>query len=349
MSQSPKTFLSSIKDDVWHDQAGDGAFECWTFDALSDDGREAVSISFHDNYVLSPRYANQTGTRVPAVSFVYSVDGKNIYHKIVEYSEHSFRAERETAELSIGRNRFRVDKADYGSGYMLNLELPSRGGRMIEVNMEWLSIEADLLERSEMGVSWWNVVAPRSDVSGRITLIGRRGQAKKTCHFRGTGSHDHFGSRRRISDSFATRHWGHAHFVDATAIFLRQTIAVGEQFEKLYVVTDGKIDEYDAVFAETHAAHGRYGARYPQKVTVSTDCGISLQIKPINAIESGFCNVKLVSEMTLELPGHKTHTTNGIAEFFTTARMQNSLFRFLNGLGIKRDQTVDQPSLTAVP
>ncbi len=349
MSQPPKTFQSSIKDDVWHDQTGDGAFECWTFDALSDDGREAVSISFYDNYVLSPRYAKQAGMRVPAVTFVYSVDGKSVYHKTVEYPAHSFRAERETAELSIGRNRFRVDKADYGSGYMLNLELPSRGGRTIEVSMEWLSIEADMLERNQTGGSSWNIVAPRSDVSGRITLIGRRGQAKKTCQFRGTGTHDHFGSRQHISESFATRQWGHAHFVDATAIFLRQTIAVGEQFEKLYVVTNGRIDEYDAVFDETHAALGRYGARYPRNVTVKTDCGIGLTVKPVNAIESGFCNVKLVSEMTLVLPGHKTHTTNGIAEFFSTARMQSGLFRFLNGLGIKRDQTVDQPSLTAVP
>ncbi len=349
MSQSTFTFLSSIRDDIWHNQNGDGAFESWTFDALSDDGREAVSICFYDNYVLSPRYSSRTGSRFPAVVFVYSVDGKRIYNKTVEYREQSFKSINKTGELNIGRNGFRLDRADYGSGYMLNLELPARGGRRIEVSMEWLSIEANLLDRSDRGVSWWNVVAPRSDVSGRITLTSRSGSAKKTCHFRGTGSHEHFGSGRRISDLFISRQSGHAHFVDATAFFCRQTVGVGEPLEKLYIITEGKIREYNATFEETNSTRGRYGGLYPQNLSISTENGICLNVKPFNAIDSGFCNVKLVSEITLTVPGHQTHTTNGVAEFFTTTRMQNGLFRFLNGLGIKRDQPRDPPSLTAVP
>lgn len=336
MSQSPQTFLSSIKDDVWHDQTGEGAFESWTFDALSDDGRAAVSISFYDNYVLSPRYFANPRSRFPAVTFVYSVDGRNIYHKTVEYPAESFQADGETAACSIGENKFRVDRAQYGSGYMVNLELPTRGGRRVEVSMEWLSIEAGLLDASEHAPSSWNVVAPRSDVSGRITLIGRRGQAKNTCQFRGTGSHEHFRSGVSAKDTFASRHWGHAHFVDTTAFFCRQTIEIGEQIEKLYLVRNGEISDYDAVFDMKKSLRSRYGARYPQRMTISTNEKISLHVKPVHAIESGFCNVKLLSEMTLTCPDGKPRTATGVAEFFTPKRMQNRLFRFLTGLGINR-------------
>ena len=337
MLQKPLTFLSSINDDVWHKQTGEGAFECWTFDAMSDDGREVVSIKFYDNFILSPRYVSQPLLRFPAVTFVYCVDGKKIYHKVVEYPAESVQSDGETAAMSIGKNTFRIDKADYGSGYMVKLDLPSRGGRRIEVSLEWLSVDADMLEASGQSVTAWNVAAPRSDVSGRITLIGRRGQEKKTCHFRGTGSHEQFRSNRSIVDTFATRQWGHAHFIDTTAFFCRQTVAVGEQVERLYIIRDGKIEEYDAVFNQKSLVRSRYGARYPQTLTATTDCGINLEVRPATVIDTGFSNVKLVSKMTLELNDGKVRTTDGVAEFLTTARMNNGLFRFLTGLGIKRN------------
>ena len=50
------SFCSSLKDDRWHNLSGPNAFESWHFDAVSDDGREALVITFYDNYVLSPRF-----------------------------------------------------------------------------------------------------------------------------------------------------------------------------------------------------------------------------------------------------------------------------------------------------
>src|SRR2546426_4382430 len=94
-STSSMAFYSSVKDDVWHDQMGPDAFECWHFDALSDDGREALVITFHDNYAFSPRYFLQQGnengvavafdTKIPAVTFTYSVDGKTVLRAVNEF------------------------------------------------------------------------------------------------------------------------------------------------------------------------------------------------------------------------------------------------------------------------
>ena len=304
-----------------------------------------MSITFYDNYVFSPRYAGTSGRfgedaaapRCPAVSLVYSKNGKRISHIVSEYSAEMFKGNGDLAECSIDANSFRVQAADYGSGYMLHLSLPMRGGRRIEANLEWLSIEANMRTDTQATTETsWNVVVPRADVSGRITIFGRREQSKKTFHFRGTGCHDHFRSKRSLSETFSGRQWGHAHFVDTTAFFCRQTVKVGEQIEKLYIVRDGELHERNAQIDEQNIGSSRYGAKFPKRLTLTTDDNIRLRIKPLHAIESGFCNVKMMSEMTLTLRDGQPRKAMGIADFLTSGRMENGLFRFLTGLGINR-------------
>src|SRR5260221_14305632 len=102
-STSSIAFSSSMKDDVWHDQTAPNAFERWHFDALSDDGREALVIAFHDNYPLSPRYFHKTRNgngssgsenRFPAISFTYSINGKVELRSVNEFSRDEFLASR---------------------------------------------------------------------------------------------------------------------------------------------------------------------------------------------------------------------------------------------------------------
>ena len=50
------SFCSSIADDVWHPSDEHSAYEWWYFDAVSDDGRDALTIIFLDNFIFSPRY-----------------------------------------------------------------------------------------------------------------------------------------------------------------------------------------------------------------------------------------------------------------------------------------------------
>ena len=117
------SFCSSLKDDVWHNLSGPNAFESWHFDAVSDDGREALVIAFYDNYVLSPRFyinsntgANVTQSgrhRFPAVSFVYSVDGRPVISAVNEFVDGDFRSI-EKKGCAIGNSFFNVETADYG-------------------------------------------------------------------------------------------------------------------------------------------------------------------------------------------------------------------------------------------
>ena len=87
MSADPKfpagdpAVISSLKDDVWHPKASPEAYEWWYFDAVSDEGRDAVVISFTDNSVFSRRYnrsllsAGEESTPSPGVTFDYYLNG----------------------------------------------------------------------------------------------------------------------------------------------------------------------------------------------------------------------------------------------------------------------------------
>src|SRR5690606_39569737 len=81
-SQPPESFVfaSSIKEDVWHRSTDSKSYEWWYFDALAAGGKEAILITFLDNFVYSPRYNRLVkdddgpSERFPALSFTYFAD-----------------------------------------------------------------------------------------------------------------------------------------------------------------------------------------------------------------------------------------------------------------------------------
>lgn len=341
------SFCSSLKDDVWHRLAGPNAFESWHFDAVSDDGREALVIAFYDNYVLSPRFVVNSQTdanvtysgrhRFPAVSFVYSVDGKPVLSSVNEFVEGDFTSNGDDG-CSIGDSSFRVDKADYGSGFLVVVELATFGGRRIRAEVEWLLIESDLAPASERISAVWNAVAPRADVSGRINLIGRRGKVRKTIQFRGTGYHDQVTSENVHYRDLSSRMWGRAHFVDSTVVFdrlggVQDRLAPG----KIYLIREGKIEEREAACEASDYRRDRWGLLVPKRISFEAGENLQLRIKPIKSFRSGFSEVKMLSEITLSLRDGRPRKTIGITEFVDPRRLKNPFVRWISDLRIGRE------------
>ncbi len=342
------SFCSSLNDDAWHDLAGPNAFESWHFDAVSDDGREALVIAFYDNFVLSPRFhaassrAETNGgisqRRFPAVSLVYSVDGKTILSSVNEFSPSDFHAADGKPDIRVSGSSFSVKRASYGVGYMVNIDIRTVRGRRIHAEVEWLSIESDLKAPSdEPSSAVWNVVVPRSDVSGKITLIGRRGKVSKLVTFRGTGYHDHVSSENAHYRDLGSRMWGRAHFVDSTVVFDRHG---GVQDRKasghIYLIREGEIHERGAACEASEHRRDRWGLNVPGYTEFTTADGIAVVVKPISTVSSGFSDVKMLSEITLGLRDGKSRKTIGLTEFVDPRRMRNPFFRWISDLGIGR-------------
>ncbi|MEO6654807.1 MAG: hypothetical protein ABIO36_01875 [Pyrinomonadaceae bacterium] len=353
MSSKFISFISSLEDDVWHAQTGRNAFESWHFDALSDDGREAVIITFYDNYPFSSGYfengkgvdgdptSDQPFERFPAVSFCYSVDGRVVLQAINEITNGEFIAKNDKAECRIGLSGFSADSASYGTGFFVEIDVVAVRMRRIRAELEWLSVESDLSpknERTEILTVSRNMVSPRSDVSGRIALVGRRGKVRRMVHFRGTGSHDHFRSGKGLENVFQLGYSGRAHFIDSTAIFQHFSCEnEANSVSKLFLVRDGGIYERDIRSEFQNYERSRYGQKLPGRLSFISADNIGFRVKPLKVIQTGAFEVRMLSEMTLMLRDGKPRKTLGIAEFVTPGRVNSRLFRWVSGLRVGKE------------
>jgi carotenoid 1,2-hydratase len=340
------SFTSSIAGDVWHQKSTPDAFEWWYFDALSDDGRDGVVIIFLDNFIFSPRYnafnkkhrkfADKPAAenkKFPALAFIYYRNGKPVYRAINEYDQTEFEASEKTPSCRIGESTFRLDSAPYGSGYVLSINVKLPRNRKLKANFECLAIEGDFTPECctyPENSHCWNMVLSRSDVTGRIDVEDAKGKILDTVNFRGTGYHDHNIDNRWLPETVQDWQWGRAHFTDATAIFYRyKEIAETNPITKLFVISDGKLAERDAVYTEQNFQRDKFGIKYPCLLTFQTEDDTRLTVKQTKIIDSSFFYLRFFSEMTLTFPDGNERNTTGITEYLAPKALK---YRWLDWL-----------------
>ena len=329
------SFSSSVKADVWHPQKDPKSYEWWYFDALADGGREAVVIVFLDNFIYSPRYnrEDRASEKFPAVAFTYFADGRPVYRSVNEFRESEFFADKEVPECRIGGSSFKFDRADYGSGYSISINVRLSGDRRLEANFEWLSIEADFASEAFCygdTAHCWNMVAPRSDVTGKITVYNKRGKTLDVRQFRGTGYHDHCLDNRWLAKTVRDWHWGRAHYADSTAVFYRYCeLGDDTPSTKLFVVKNGELRERDVQYEEQNYVRDKFGIRYPTRLRLISEDNMRLRVKPIKVIDSSFYYLRFLSEITLTLRDGIPRKTSGITEFLAPKSLK---YRWLNWL-----------------
>lgn len=328
------SFASSVKDDVWHPKSAAHGYEWWYFDALSDDGKDTLVIIFLDNFIFSPRYNksfqrakieskeadNTPHSKVPALAFVYYRDGKPLYRAVNEFSPEHFSAGEDHPNCRIGGNTFKFESAPYGSGYSLSIktELPRR--RKLEANLEWLSIESDLLPSSDFNHSVekhnWNLVAPRSDVTGSIKVSDVKGKLLDVRHFRGTGYHDHNSDSRWLPAAVKNWQWGRAHFDDYTAVYYRycELDSAITPLTKLFLIKDNKIEVFDAEYQEENFRRNIFGLKFPKQIKLAAENGVELNIQQVKSIDQSFFYLRFLSEANLKDSEGKIHEAFAITE-----------------------------------
>jgi carotenoid 1,2-hydratase len=353
------SFTSSVAADVWHPKTSSKAFEWWYFDALSEDGRDAVVIIFLDNFIFSPRYnspnrkINKIAERLrrkknpqcqkcfPALAFTYYRDGKPKYRAINEFLPEEFVAGEDHPSCKIGDNHFRLESAPYGSGYTLSINARLRNNRNLKANFEWLSIESDFLPDQQLNREdshSWNLVVPRADVTGRINVEDDAGKPLDVVHFRGTGYHDHNLDNRWMPEIVSDWQWGRAHFHDSTAVFYRyMENGAAKATTKLFTVRDGTLRDRDSTYDEQNFARDVFGIKYPQRITLVTEDNIRLRVKQLKIIDASFFYLRFQSEMTLTLRDGKPRKTIGITEFLKPKTLKYNWLDWLTNMRIGRN------------
>lgn len=346
------SFSSSVTADVWHPRDDAKAYEWWYFDALSDDGRQALVVIFLDNFIFSPRYnqtaqspdsenrnseaqiTNPNSKRFPALVLIYYRDGKPVYRAINEHAPEEFAAATERPFCRIGESEFKFESAPYGSGYLLKINATLRKNRRLKATLEWLSIESDFLpdkKIAELPQSHnWNLVAPRSDVTGRIEVFRENGKSDDVVHFRGTGYHDHNTDSRWLAETVRDWQWGRAHFTDATAVFYRyQETNQSAPTTKLFLIKNGEFRALDAQCEETEYARNIFGLKYPKRLEFSTGEGFRLAVRQTQTIDASFFYLRFLAEAEIKCPDGARHEAFAITEHLAPKALK---FRWLDWL-----------------
>ncbi len=332
--------FSSLSPDTGQRGTARGFSQWWYFDALSDNGEDAVIVDF----IATPAFSTDKDAKLPreqgspirkpTVSFEYYRKGKLLYRAICEYSQDQLSSDPALGTCRIGDSYFELGSADYGSGYSLRLDLPMARGRRLKAGMEWLFIESDLLAREDdtvEGKSVWNVVAPRADVTGRFEITDRRGRIEDTCHFRGSGYHDQRSGPANFLENFSAWTWGRIHFPDSTAIFLSAEYD-DVSMSKLLVVRDNTFRVRDAVCNRQNPSHDRLGIKYDRHLKISSDDGLELVINRLKPLSSGMYMLRFVSEMELRLRDGKPRKSLGISECISPKRLRRGWMTRLTGM-----------------
>ena len=346
------SFSSCVASDVWHPGKPPSGYEWWYFDALSDDGRESIVVIFLDNFIFSPRYnalnrllrktpSAGGDNSFPAVAFAYYKDGKPHIRTVTEFEAGDFYADAEWPSCGIGQSSFKFDSAPYGSGYSVNVRAELGGGRTLRADLEWLSVESDLrpargnISEISEGHSW-NMVCPRSDVTGKIEVISGRDTSEEI-NFRGTGYHDHNLDTRWLPDTVSEWTWGRAHFAGSTAVFYDFKGAdPDEYFSKLLLVKDEGITESDAVFKVAEKARDKFGLRYPKRLVIQANDGTELEIKQKRVMDSSFFYTRFLCEAVLKSDGVEAKRSCGISEYLAPATLRKGWFDPLIDMRIGR-------------
>ena len=184
----------------------------------------------------------------------------------------------------------------------------------------------------------WNLVAPRSDVTGRITVSTDKGINKDVVHFRGTGYHDHNLDNRWLPETVQDWQWGRAHFSDATAVFYRyKEHGESEPITKLYVVRHGELRERDADYEEQTHARDKFGLKYPTRLRLVSEDNMRLRVKQTETIDSSFFYLRFLSEMTLTLRDGKPRKAIGFTEHLAPKSLKYRWLDFLVNMRIGRN------------
>ena len=336
------SFSSSLQDDIWHAQSDAKAYEWLYFDALSDDGNEAVVIIFFDNFIFSPRYnSKKEDSKVPAIAFFYYRKGKPVYRVIKEFPLEEFQSKNTEPFVKIGDCSMSFDSAPYGKGYVIEIKTNFQQNRLLDVKLEWLLIESDFADTQEAKKRHshnWNLVAPRADVTGHINVTNTKGKVFDSIHFRGSGYHDHNLDQRYLPTTVENWLWGRAHFPDATIVFYHyKEIGADEAVTKLYLIKDGELLERDAQFEGQQLSRDIFGIKYPERLTFTTEINSRLRVKQNKVIDSSFFYLRFLSEMTLTLRDGKPRKTVGITEQLSPKTLNYRWLDWLIDMRIARD------------
>ncbi len=237
-----ETTVTRLDPDRFFDRTSPGAHEWWYFDAISDDGRDAIVIVWYAGLPFDPAYGVATlrHLRNPAkypqpraldhsaIGFSWYRDGKTIAYALNGFKADRFRHQAGPFAVEVDTSRVERDE----EGYRLTIATPSVEGRPIRAEFRFKPADSTEPFERDLGSPEaphnWILAAPDCRVEGKASIGGDE------MAFAGRGYHDHNAGAEDLSVAMKRWEWGRVHRGPATDIYyaseprrgLRQTLWV---------------------------------------------------------------------------------------------------------------------------
>ena len=234
--------------DRFFDRQGPGAHEWWYFDAISDDGRDALVIVWYAGLPFDPSYGVATlrhlknPARYPApraldhsaIGFSWYRDGKTLAYALNGHRADAFRHHPDPFAVEVATSRFERQ----GGEYRLTVDTPSVDRRPIRAEVRF--VPADATEPFERDLGRpdaphdWMLAASDCRVEGTVTVGG------ESLNFAGRGYHDHNAGAEEMAVAMKRWEWGRVHHGPFAEIYYESTPRVGEPRALWITTRDGR-------------------------------------------------------------------------------------------------------------
>jgi len=339
-----------------------GSQEWWYFDALSDDGRDAVVIVFYVGLPFDPRYIASTLRHVrdprahPAPDPLdhcafgihwYRLEGSSRRRRgpgnpgplaeayaLIEYNKSRFEHQCDPFSVGVGPNRL----SRRGTGYRIEADVPDLNPRYrIRADLHFrVDPRAEPLE-FDLGSSGsphrWMLAAADCRVDGTIALEGRDGSEAV---FAGRGYHDHNAGDEELSVALRRWEWGRVHMNDRTEIYYDLTTRLGETRRLWITCRNGRPERVrrDPTVEPRGPRQPAFGAATATELTIRDGADHALERTIRRPLDAGpFYHRWLAAFRRPELDGPPVL---GISEFMNPPVLNHPLVRLMIPFRLRR-------------
>ena len=218
---------AQLDPDRFFNRTSPGAHEWWYFDAISNDGRDALVIVWYAGLPFDPSYGVATlrhlrdPSKYPqpraldhsAIGFSWYRDGKPIAYALNGHKAEHFRHQAEPFVVEVATSRVERN----GSGYNLTVATPTVEGRPIHAEIRFRPADSTEPFERDLGTPDaphnWILAAADCQVEGSAS-VGR-----DELRFVGRGYHDHNAGAEDLSLAMRRWEWGRVHHGPFTEVY----------------------------------------------------------------------------------------------------------------------------------
>ncbi len=358
----------TLDPDRFFDFQSPGAQEWWYFDAIADDGRDALVIVFYAALPFDPSYGVSAlkhlrdPRRFPAPNALdhcaigvhwYRLEGSTVRRLAFgnpgplaqAYALNSFRRDAFTYsakpfQVEIGRNRLERDS----EGYRIFIETPDVSGCTIRADLRMRPAPKSSPFEIDLGTAHsphhWILAAADGRFEGTLSIEGSGGG---TLQFHGRGYHDHNAGAEELSVAMKRWEWGRFHFEETTEVYYLSQPQQGVERSLWLTCQDGHPEVVREAIQTLGGRSSRnlFGLAYQPDLTLHQDGeAIRLNRQTTASLDTGPFYQRWLSTFhgLNELKDGSRSTGIGISEVLDTGKLNHPLFNWMIPFRLKRQK-----------